>query len=89
VTPRFLVRNSRYAILAIFILAAVLTPSPDVVNMSLLAGPMCALFALGVFASYLYTLHRDERAFPWRIAVLVTGGVGAAGYVAYRRLSSK
>ncbi len=89
VTPRFLVRNSRYAILAIFILAAIITPTSDVVNLTLLAGPMCALFALGVFASYLYTLRREGRAFPWAIAALITGGAGAAGYVAWRRLSSK
>jgi len=70
-------------------LAAIITPTSDVVNLTLLAGPMCALFALGVFASYLYTLRREGRAFPWAIAALITGGAGAAGYVAWRRLSSK
>jgi sec-independent protein translocase protein TatC len=49
VTPRFLVRNSRYAILAIFMLATVITPTSDVVNLALLAGPMCALFGVGIF----------------------------------------
>jgi len=62
VTPRFLVRNSRYAILAIFLLAAVITPTSDVMNLTLLAAPMCGLFALGVFGSYLYTLHREGRS---------------------------
>src|SRR5262245_58980973 len=41
VTPRFLVRNCRYAVLAIFLLAAVVTPTSDVMNLALLAGPMC------------------------------------------------
>ncbi|HTS66459.1 MAG TPA: hypothetical protein VMH28_30755 [Candidatus Acidoferrales bacterium] len=35
--------------MAIFILAAVVTPSTDVFNLVLFATPMCALFYLGVF----------------------------------------
>jgi len=31
--------------------------------------PMCALFYLGIFASYLLVLHREERKFPWRKAL--------------------
>ena len=44
VTPRWLLRHSRYAILAIFILAAVITSSTDVFNLMLFAVPMCLLF---------------------------------------------
>lgn len=66
VTPGFLVRNSRYAILAIVILAAVVTPTPDPVNLALFAIPMILLFFLGVFASYLLVLHREGQRFPWR-----------------------
>jgi sec-independent protein translocase protein TatC len=86
VTPGFLVRHSRYAILAIFILAAVVTPTPDIFNMMLFAVPMCLLFYVGVFAGYLLVLRREGRAFPWKttllivLAVLLLLGVGA--YVA-------
>lgn len=66
VTPGFLVRNSRYAILLIFIIAAVVTPTPDVFNMMLFALPMCLLFYVGVFAGYLLVLHRENRRFPWK-----------------------
>jgi len=79
VTPGFLVRQSRYAILAIFILAAVVTPSTDVFNLMLFATPMCVLFYLGVLASYLLTLRREGRPFPWRPVVIVAGGAAAAG----------
>jgi sec-independent protein translocase protein TatC len=79
VTPGFLVRQSRYAILAIFILAAVVTPSTDVFNLMLFAAPMCVLFYLGVFAGYLLTLRREERPFPWRGAMLAAGSAAAAG----------
>ncbi len=40
ITSRFLWRNLRYAILIIFIVAAVLTPSPDPWNMTIFAMPM-------------------------------------------------
>lgn len=66
VTPAFLIRHSRYAILIIFIIAAVVTPTPDVFNMMLFALPMCGLFYVGIFAGYLLVLHREDRAFPWR-----------------------
>ena len=62
----FLVRHSRYAILIIFIIAAVVTPTPDVVNLMLFATPMCLLFYVGIFASYLLVLQRENRKFPWR-----------------------
>jgi sec-independent protein translocase protein TatC len=65
VTPGFLVRHSRYAILLIFVLAAIVTPTPDVFNMMLFALPMCLLFYVGVFAGYLLVLNRENRRFPW------------------------
>ena len=49
-SPRFLLRHSRYAILAIVIAAAIITPTPDVFNLMLFAIPMCALYFVGVFA---------------------------------------
>jgi sec-independent protein translocase protein TatC len=66
VSPRFLMRNVRYAILAIAIIAAVVTPTPDIFNMMLFAVPMWGLFFVGVFASYLLVLHREKRRFPWK-----------------------
>ena len=90
VTPGFLMRHSRYAVLAIFILAAVVTPSTDVFNLVLFAAPMCLLFYLGVLAAYLFTLRRDRLPFPWRPVLLVAGGALAAGGTAWffvRRVS--
>src|SRR5712692_10019744 len=65
-SPRFLINHSRYAILGIVIIAAIVTPTPDVFNLMLFAVPMCALFYLGIFAGYLLVLHREKRKFPWR-----------------------
>jgi sec-independent protein translocase protein TatC len=65
VNPGFLVRHSRYAILIIVILAAIITPTGDVFNLTLFATPMIILFYVGIFASYLLVLHRENRRFPW------------------------
>jgi sec-independent protein translocase protein TatC len=84
-SPRFLMRHSRYAILIIVIAAAIITPTPDVFNLMLFAIPMCALYFVGVFASYMLVLKREGRQFPWKkalpfilIAVLVIAGIYAA-----------
>lgn len=70
-SPRFLLRHSRYAILGITILAAIVTPTPDVFNMMIFAVPMVLLYFVGVFASYLLVLKREGKKFPWR-TVLIT-----------------
>jgi sec-independent protein translocase protein TatC len=64
-SPRFLMAHSRYAILAIVIVAAIITPTPDFFNLMLFAVPMCALFFIGVFAAYLLVLKREGKKFPW------------------------
>lgn len=74
VTPGFLVRNSRYAILGIVVVAALITPTPDVVNLMLLALPMTLLYFLGIFAAYLLTLSRENKKFPWLILFLIVAG---------------
>jgi sec-independent protein translocase protein TatC len=48
VNAAFLTRNRKYAILLIAIIAAVVTPTPDVFNMSLMGVPMYFLFEIGV-----------------------------------------
>jgi sec-independent protein translocase protein TatC len=75
VTPGFLLKHSRYAILIIFVLAAVITPTPDAFNMMLFALPMCLLFYVGIFAGYLLVLNREGRRFPWLKLILISMAV--------------
>jgi sec-independent protein translocase protein TatC len=84
-SPRFLLRHSRYAILGITVLAAIVTPTPDVFNMMIFAVPMVMLFFVGVLASYLLVLKREGKKFPWRniILVLLAMLVVSVGVVAY------
>jgi sec-independent protein translocase protein TatC len=72
-TPAFLMRNSRYAVLIIVVLAAVITPTPDPVNLSMFAVPMLLLYFLGVFASYLLVINREGQKFPWRAFLIWVG----------------
>lgn len=48
VSPRFLWKNVRYAILAVFLVAAVICPSPDPWTMCIYALPMLGLYVLGI-----------------------------------------
>jgi sec-independent protein translocase protein TatC len=48
VSPRFLWKNIRYAILAVFLVAAVICPSPDPWTMCIYAIPMLALYLIGI-----------------------------------------
>jgi sec-independent protein translocase protein TatC len=45
-----LARNRKYAVVIIFILAAIITPTPDIVNQMLMAGPLLLLYEISVFA---------------------------------------
>ena len=51
---RLMLSSFRYAIVAIFIVAAILTPTPDIINQSLLAGPMLLLYLLSIGVAYLW-----------------------------------
>jgi len=59
ITPGFLWRNFKYAILTIFIVAAIITP-PDVVTQTLLAFPMIGLYLLSIGIAYVFGRERDK-----------------------------
>jgi sec-independent protein translocase protein TatC len=92
-SPQFLLRHSRYAILAIVIAAAIITPTPDVFNLMLFAIPMNLLYFMGLFASFLLVMKREGRSFPWRKVLLWTVTVlivlVVMSYVIFVRLGYK
>ncbi|HNX50123.1 MAG TPA: twin-arginine translocase subunit TatC [Thermoanaerobaculaceae bacterium] len=57
---RFLLRHFRWAVLAIFILAAIITPTPDIPTQCVFAVPMVALYLIGVLVAWLFG-KRTER----------------------------
>lgn len=71
-SPRFLLAQSRYAILIIVVVAAFVTPTPDVFNLTMFCVPMVLLYYLGVFAGYILVFHRETGRLPWKVLSLVT-----------------
>jgi len=59
VTPATLAKNRKYAILIAFILAAVLTPTPDIFNQTLMAVPMIILYEVGILVSRFFIKKVD------------------------------
>jgi sec-independent protein translocase protein TatC len=59
VTPEFLAKNRKYAVLIAFVLAGVLTPTPDAFNQCLMAVPIIVLYEVGIWTSKI--LYRKQK----------------------------
>jgi sec-independent protein translocase protein TatC len=62
VTPKGLARNRKYAILGAFVTAAILTPTPDAINQSLMAGPIIVLYEVGIICARVFGRQRGAVA---------------------------
>jgi sec-independent protein translocase protein TatC len=62
ITARWMWRNLRYSILAIFIVASIVTPTTDILNMCLFAAPMVALYAISMGVAWLVNSARERGA---------------------------
>jgi sec-independent protein translocase protein TatC len=54
VTPAMLAKNRKYAILGAFIAGAILTPTPDAFNQTLMAGPLIILYEVGIICARIF-----------------------------------
>jgi sec-independent protein translocase protein TatC len=54
VTPAFLMQKFKYAVVLAFVIAAIVTPTPDMVTQAALAIPMILLYLIGVAVAYLF-----------------------------------
>jgi sec-independent protein translocase protein TatC len=59
VTAGFLARNVKYAVLLIFIVAAVITPDGSPVSQALVAAPMFVLYLIGIVVAWLFGKPRE------------------------------
>jgi sec-independent protein translocase protein TatC len=64
ITARWMWRNLRYSILVIFIIAAIVTPTADILNMCLFACPMVALYAISMGVAWMVNSTRERAAGP-------------------------
>jgi sec-independent protein translocase protein TatC len=60
VTPAMLAKNRKYAILGAFIAAAILTPTPDMFNQTLMAGPLIILYEVGIISARIFGRPRAK-----------------------------
>jgi sec-independent protein translocase protein TatC len=56
----FMLKNFRYAILVIFVIAAIVTPTTDILNMCIFAAPMIALYGISIGVAW--AVHPKQRA---------------------------
>ena len=61
VTAGFLARNTKYAVLVIFIIAAVISPGTDVVSQALMAGPMLGLYGLSIIIAWIFAKKKTPE----------------------------
>jgi sec-independent protein translocase protein TatC len=62
VTARMLSKNRKYAILGAFIAGAVLTPTPDAFNQTLMAGPLIILYEVGIVCARIFGRRPAPRS---------------------------
>ena len=60
VTARFLFSHIKYAVLIIFVLAAVITPSGDMMTQGIFAAPMLALYLLSIIIAWAVAPRRPK-----------------------------
>jgi sec-independent protein translocase protein TatC len=77
VTPQFLSKNRKYAILINFIIAAVLTPTPDMLNQTLMAGPLCILYEVGIISAKIFGKKRTPAVATEPATAAADGSSGA------------
>ena len=62
ITARFLWRNIKYAILIIFVAAALLTSSADAWNQTIFAAPMIGLYLISIVIAWIVSPKKETRS---------------------------
>jgi sec-independent protein translocase protein TatC len=61
VTSRWMIRQFKYAVLAIVVIAAIITPSSDVASQLIVAGPMVVLYILSIAIAWVFGKKRTAE----------------------------
>jgi len=61
VTARWMIKNFKYAVLAIFVIAAVITPTPDMITQSIVAVPMIGLYGISILIALVVRRNKERR----------------------------
>lgn len=60
-TARWMIKNFKYAVLVVFVVAAIITPTPDWMTQSIIAFPMLALYGLSIFIAWVFGKKKDKK----------------------------
>lgn len=61
ITAKWMIKYFKYAVLVIFIIAAIITPTPDMVTQSIIAVPMIGLYGLSILIALVVGKRRDKK----------------------------
>jgi sec-independent protein translocase protein TatC len=75
----FLIQYWKWALLGSFIIAAILTPTPDPFNQMLMAGPMFLLYWVGIFGAKVFGKKAPAESQQAGVSTVAMAGVGAGG----------
>ena len=56
-----MINKFKYAVLAIFIIAAIITPTPDPIIQSIVAVPLIALYGLSILIAMIFGKKREKK----------------------------
>jgi sec-independent protein translocase protein TatC len=62
ITARWMIRQFKYAVLVIVVIAAIITPSSDVASQMIVAGPMVLLYILSIAIAWVFGKKRMTEA---------------------------
>ena len=61
ITPQFLKQYRRHAVVVLLVIAAVITPSPDMISQIIVAVPLYILYEISILASYRFYNKRQKE----------------------------
>jgi sec-independent protein translocase protein TatC len=61
VTPQFMRQYRKHAVIAILIIGAIITPSPDPLSQSLISIPLYILYEISIFISAIEVKRKEKR----------------------------
>ena len=77
----FLIQYWKWALLGSFVIAAILTPTPDPFNQTLMAGPMFLLYWVGIFGAKIFGKAPASETSQSGTPAMAMAGAGAGGNV--------
>ena len=61
ITAKWMISKFKYAVLAVFVIAAIITPTPDMVTQSIIAVPMLALYGLSILIALVFSRRKEKE----------------------------